>query len=273
MQKPIVSIITVCLNSEKNIVQTIESVLNQTYKNIEYIIIDGGSTDKTLEYIREYHPKFNGRMNWITEKDEGLYFAMNKGIKMASGNILGIINSDDWYEKNAIECVVNEYINNPDIEFFYGNLNWINEEKNTNNLSVPMKDLNNYTYRYWMPFAHPTAFVCKKVYEKLGVFDTKYKIASDYDFILRCMDNGIKFKYINATLSNFREGGVSSNQYRTFKESTKIKIAHGYKPVAVWIRYYEIAIKMFIVNICEKNAVYAKLYTFYKKIRNKNILE
>ncbi len=96
--KPKVSIVTPCLNSEKTIRDTIESVLYQTYKNIEYIIVDGSSTDNTVKIIKEYLPKFHGRMKFVSEKDNGIYNAMNKGIKMSSGNIIGIINSDDYYE-------------------------------------------------------------------------------------------------------------------------------------------------------------------------------
>lgn len=103
---PKVSIITPCLDSEKTIRRTIESVLYQTYKNIEYIIVDGGSGDKTLEIVRTYQPLFEGRMRWVSEPDKGIYDAMNKGIRMSHGQIIGIINSDDYYVSNAVEQVI-----------------------------------------------------------------------------------------------------------------------------------------------------------------------
>ncbi len=103
--KPKISIITPCLNSEKTIRDTMESVLHQTYKNIEYIIVDGGSEDRTLEIIHEYEHLFNGRLKYISEKDNGIYDAMNKGIRQSKGKLIGIIGSDDYYETDAVEKV------------------------------------------------------------------------------------------------------------------------------------------------------------------------
>ena len=97
-----ISIITVCFNSQKTIGRTFDSVLRQTYPNIEYLVIDGQSTDGTTDIIREYEPLFQGRMKWVSEKDEGIYDAMNKGIRMATGDLIGILNSDDYYEDNAV---------------------------------------------------------------------------------------------------------------------------------------------------------------------------
>ena len=102
-----VSIITVCYNSDKTVRRTFESVLHQSYTEFEYIVVDGLSTDRTVEIIKEYEPLFQGRMCWISEKDNGIYDAMNKGIRMAQGELIGIINSDDYYELNAVECMVN----------------------------------------------------------------------------------------------------------------------------------------------------------------------
>ena len=101
-----VSIITVCYNSEKTIERTIKSVLNQTYQDYEYIIVDGASTDKTLDIIKRYEPEFEGKMRWISEQDNGIYYAMNKGIGMAKGKLIGMINSDDYYEINALADMV-----------------------------------------------------------------------------------------------------------------------------------------------------------------------
>lgn len=212
-EKPLVSIITVCYNSEKYIRDTIESVLNQTYDNIEYIIVDGESTDNTLDIIQDYEPKFNGSMYWISEPDNGIYDAMNKGIDMANGEIIGIINSDDWYEKNAVEFVVNKYlITDLDDKFiFHGNMNKYDSEKNKLFTSFRNNKFIENKIEYGMPVNHPSVFVSEKIYKKIGNFNTKFKIAGDYDFIYRCYNHGIEFVYINKILCNMRLGGISDN--------------------------------------------------------------
>ncbi len=124
--KPLVSIITVCLNSEKTIEQTIQSVINQTYPNIEYIIIDGKSTDRTLEIIDKYKGKIS---ILVSESDEGIYDAMNKGLKLATGELIGIINSDDWYESDAVETIVNSFLADRNVQVIYGNMDVYDQDK------------------------------------------------------------------------------------------------------------------------------------------------
>ena len=125
-----ISIITATYNSAKTLRDTIESVLNQTYDNIEYIIVDGGSKDDTLEIIKEYEPKFNGRLKWISEKDNGIYDAMNKGIGLASGEVVGILNSDDLYvNRNVIHDIINEFQNDADLEAVHANLYYVKKQR------------------------------------------------------------------------------------------------------------------------------------------------
>lgn len=193
-----VTVITVCLNSEATIRQTIESVLQQTYKNIEYIIVDGKSTDKTLEIIREYIPMFDGRMQYISEKDSGIYDAMNKGILRASGDVIGIINSDDWYEKDALAKVA-KCFENVDIDAVYGEI-WLidkngEREYHTSGSTFP---------------PHPATFIKRDIYQKYGLFDLHYRIASDREFLLRLISDGVCFRRIDAILANFRETGISN---------------------------------------------------------------
>lgn len=214
-----VSIITPCLNSERTIRQTIESVLGQTYSDIEYIIVDGGSEDNTLQIIEEYIPMFEGRLRYISEKDKGIYDAMNKGIKLSHGRIIGIINSDDYYESTAIEKVVNQYCKGCE-QVIYGYCNILH----SNNPIKICKDSHKNLYRNMIP--HPACFVTREVYQRYGLFRTVFKIAGDYEFMVRIYNKNVEFIHIPEVLANFRLGGVSS-QKRTLIEKSTIKLLYG----------------------------------------------
>ncbi len=206
MKHPLISIITVCYNSEKYIKDTIESVLKQTYQNFQYIIIDGGSTDRTLEIIKKYMPKFNGKMKWISEKDKGIYDAMNKGINLAKGDLIGIINSDDWYNSTALETIINNY--DKDVDIYYGDIYII--KKIDNHFYIRRRNGNklNLIKIKASSIPHPSCFVKTSWYRKLK-YDTKYKSAADYKFILESFVNGANFKYIYFPFSFMRYGGFS----------------------------------------------------------------
>lgn len=199
-----VSIITVSYNSEKTIKRTIESVLAQTYRNIEYLIIDGKSTDNTMNIVKKYEDKFNGRMHWISEPDEGIYDAMNKGIKMTSGELVGILNSDDYYEPDAVENMVNA-LGTEKYQILYGFMRTL---RNSEEYSIAIrthKDLRNGM------ISHPTCFVTKKLYDDFGMYDTRYKSVADYDFMLRMFDNkDVVFRPVYKLITNFEQGGMSS---------------------------------------------------------------
>lgn len=209
MEKIKVSLITVSYNSEKTIKRTIESVLKQTYDNIEYIVIDGASKDDTVKIIEEYKSKFNGRLKVISEPDDGMYYAMNKGIKIASGEIVGIINSDDWYEEDAVSKVVKKYeqMSNKKHLILYGALRfWIDDD--WDNISIRshkglMSDM----------IAHPACFVTRDVYEDVSVFDTRFKYVADYDFMLRMSkDERVVFEPLFEILANMQAGGASGTR-------------------------------------------------------------
>lgn len=202
MNKPLVSIITPCYNAEKTIRDTIESVLKQDYENFEYIIVDGQSTDRTLDIINEYS---DSRIRYISEKDNGVYDAMNKGIKMAKGVLVGIINADDWYEQDALTEVVSKY-NEGQMEIHYGMLAIYK-----NNV-LEKKQLIYDSMLYMSMISHPTCFVAKKVYDELGGYDTNYAMTADYEFMVRCKySKKVQFIVHEKTLANFRIGGLSSN--------------------------------------------------------------
>ena len=216
----LVSIITVCYNSEKTIRQTMDSVLKQTYSNIEYIVVDGASTDGTLAIIREYEQRFGARMRYISEPDNGIYDAMNKGIGMAEGEIIGIINSDDYYELDAVEKVVSAY-GKEDCAVLYGEMRtWMDDKEESVWIGSP-------EFIEKRMIGHPACFVTKRAYDKFGVFDTRYCSVADYDLMLRykkCKE--IRFIPIYEVLANFRSGGMCSTQ-KAFFDLLDLQVHYG----------------------------------------------
>jgi glycosyltransferase involved in cell wall biosynthesis len=200
--QPLVSIITIVYNGEKHLEQTIESVLGQSYKPIEYIVVDGGSTDNSLHIIKKYENRLG---NWISEKDRGISDAFNKGLKMTRGEIIGIINADDWYEPLAVEKAV-EYINGADI--VYGDLRLLKDGKTDFILKGDDKFLENE-----MTINHPTVFVRKHCYYRYGTFDEEFKCAMDYDLLIRFRMGGCRFVHIPEILANMRWDGVSDARW------------------------------------------------------------
>ncbi|MDU6365062.1 MAG: glycosyltransferase family 2 protein [Clostridium sp.] len=201
----LVSIITVSFNSEKTIRNTIESVLNQTYNNIEYIIIDGNSTDKTLEIVKEYEEKFKNKSyiyRIISEKDDGIYDAMNKGIRLSNGELIGIINSDDNYEVNAVVNIVNEYNIDNNYYVYHGLLRYYNDGQ-----LFMIRGSNSDVLKKHM-IEHPACFVAKKAYEEIGLFDCNFRYVADYDFLCRLKIKNKNFKLIDKIIANFHDGGA-----------------------------------------------------------------
>lgn len=218
-----ISMITVCYNSESTIRDTIESVLAQSYTDYEYIIVDGKSKDNTLEIVKEYESKFNGKLKYISEKDSGLYDAMNKGIKMAAGDIVGIINSDDIIASGDVFQTVVDKFEETNCDGVYSNL--IIKDENLDKVVRRLKKGNgNYKFGWYPP--HPTLYVKKNVYDQYGTFDIKYRIAADYDFMVRIMKNNVKLEYVNAVFTNMRAGGTSTNglkgYWKSFKDSYEV---------------------------------------------------
>lgn len=200
-----VSIITVCYNSEVTIGRTIESVLRQTYPYIEYIIVDGASKDKTLSIITEYKPLFGDRLKLISEPDKGIYDAMNKGIRMATGTLVGILNSDDFYEPGAVEHMINAMTDEKH-QILYG---FIRSLKNGEEYSV---DRRSHKALEEGMIAHPACFVTKAVYDDFGCFDLQYISVADYDFMLRMSRiEAVRFYPVDHLITNFTLGGMSAS--------------------------------------------------------------
>lgn len=238
MQEILVSVLTPCYNSAKTIEKTLECIEKQTYQNIEYIIVDGGSTDDTLKIIEQHRSRLPKRFTLISEKDNGIYDAMNKGIRLASGELIGIVNSDDWYEADTIEQIVKHYQGNP-CEVVYG------MQRTFLNGKEKATFIYHHDFLSEQMITHPTCFVTKEAYQELGVFDLQYRSAADYDLMLRFYESKkVTFTPVYRVLSNFQLGGMSSSQVGV-RENATIRYERGfmskkkYRFVMIKSRIYE----------------------------------
>ena len=209
-----ISLLTVSYNSAATIRDTIESIRKQDYPAIEYIVVDGNSTDGTVDIVKE-HSTFITR--WISEPDRGIYDAMNKALQLATGEVVGILNSDDFYFSNNIISQVAAAFNEPQIDAVFGDLVFVDPD----NLQ---KTVRTYSSAKWNPSkfargfmpAHPTFFVRRKYYEQFGLFKTNYKIAADYELLIRFLYvNKLRYQYLPITMVKMRRGGVSSRNLRS----------------------------------------------------------
>lgn len=214
MCSPKFSIITIAFNSEKTIERTIKSVLSQTYIDYEYIIVDGGSKDSTHDVIKKYEPLFEGRMKWKSEPDKGIYNAINKGLLRSNGEIIGIVNSDDWLEPDSLKKIVEaaSSINDIDKSIICGSLRF---HYNNGGSQIFKSDKAKFEkgiekHSFGHGAYHPSMFVGRDVYKEIGFFDENYKIAGDIDFVYRCYKSGVKFYFIDSVLNNMSDGGASN---------------------------------------------------------------
>lgn len=221
MQEILISVITPCFNSGKTIEKTLECIENQTYQNIEYIIVDGGSTDETLEIIERHRDRLPEMFRLISEKDKGIYDAMNKGIGFAKGQLIGIVNSDDWYENDTVEQVAASYQGNR-YEVVYGMQRTYLDGREKATV------IYHHDFLPQQMITHPTCFVTADTYRDLGRFDLQYRSAADYDLMLRYYESKkVIFTPVMHVLSNFQLGGMSSSQTGV-RENAKIRLRYGY---------------------------------------------
>lgn len=220
---PLVSIITVVFNGEKFLEEAIKSVLSQDYTNIEYLIIDGGSTDGTIDIIKKYNIAID---YWVSKPDQGIYDAMNQGIRLARGKLIGILNSDDWYESNTVSKVVEASLKNPEVSIFHGRMNVYNAD----GTYLTTQTHRNYPFYRLIstPFKHPTCFIKQITYQKLGGFDLQYKYVADYELMLRFISNGVKDHFIDSPLANLRKVGVTTSNDSSVNEKEKIDVVKKY---------------------------------------------
>jgi glycosyltransferase involved in cell wall biosynthesis len=232
-KKPVFSIITVCYNSQDTIENTFKSVLNQSFQDFEYIIVDGGSTDGTLQIINRYKVLFNELgiiFKIVSEKDDGIYDAMNKGIKMSSGQYIALLNSDDTYELNALSIVQDNIQNYPDYDIYHGLLRFKKGHQTLRIIGTSSLSIS-----YFM-IEHPTCFISKDAYSKWGLYNLKYKLAADYDLISRMYKKGAKFFFIERIIANFSIEGRTYKGKLSQIETLMIMKDHGFIKPSTYLR-------------------------------------
>lgn len=240
--EPLMTVITAVYNGAKTIEKTINSVLSQTWHNIEFIIIDGGSTDSTLEIIRKYDDQID---YWLSEPDNGIADAFNKGLHRATGDYVAFLGSDDWYEPDGVFRIVKEII--PDGMIYSGHANLRSNEGRTIikvHKSCPERILQT------MRIAHPATFVSRDLFRRIGEFSTEFKIAMDYDFFLRAKLNGYNAKVVDSVIVNIMSGGISYNVIDAAREELRIKNHYLGKKINhyVWYVIYTLLFRMISIK-------------------------
>jgi glycosyltransferase involved in cell wall biosynthesis len=211
-----VSIITATYNSAQTLGDAMKSVLDQTYSDIEYIIVDGASSDGTQDVVRQYESQFAGRLKWMSEKDRGIYDAMNKGIRMATGDVIGILNSDDYFTSNdVVQRIVSTFDNKTDA--IYGDIHFIHDGQ-------PDKCVRYYSSKHFRPLwlrfgfmpAHPSFYCRREVFDKAGLYKIDYAIGSDFEMMVRLfMKHRINARYLNMDFVTMRTGGASTRNVKS----------------------------------------------------------
>lgn len=217
--RPLISVITVVLNAERLLEETIASVLEQGYPNLDYVVIDGGSTDGTPEIVERFRKRIAA---FVSEPDRGIYDAMNKGLGLARGELVGFLNAGDRYLPGALEQVANAARQWPAAGIFYGDT--LVEQEDAEMMFLVPGTMN---HRRGMGFHHPAMFARRRVCDAMGGFDLAFSLAADYDLVLRALRAGVSFHHIEATLDVYRNCGESyRNQRRTLQEIRRINRRH-----------------------------------------------
>lgn len=214
-----ISLITAAYNSGSTLRDTLESVLRQTWTDLEYIIVDGASRDGTMDLVREYESRFEGRLRWISEPDKGIYDAMNKGLAMATGDVIGILNSDDFFSSDTILEQVAVAMADPDIDAIYGDIHFVHPD----DLTKCVRYYSSKSFRRWqmrmgfMP-AHPSFYCRRDIYEKYGRFDASFRVSADFELLLRLIFvHRIHTRYIPQDFVTMRTGGASTSGFRSYE--------------------------------------------------------
>ena len=260
---PKISIITVSFNSEKTIEETIQSIISQNYSNLEYLIIDGGSKDKTLDIVEKYHDKISFV---LSEPDKGISDAFNKGIKHATGEIIGIINSDDLLLPNALNTLAENY--ESQVGVYRGDLIIWNDETNEKVLGVASTKYSLYSLKS-RRVCHPSTFITKESYNQYGVYKVDFKYMMDEDILARLYLKGVLFKHIDKPLTMFRLGGTTSNPYKKkLKELERLYVENGCSKIYAKLRVWMFAAYYMTLEVVQKKIPMSTLRKLkYKKYK------
>lgn len=265
--EPKVTIITACYNSGQLIEKTVKSVLAQTYKNIEYIIIDGASGDNTLQVLKPYR---NGITHLVSEPDTGIGDAWNKGLALCTGDIVGILNAGDVYSNETISIVVKTFNENYGYDFIFGDLDMYDAKGTylyTWHGDPRFIDL----IRYDMLIPHPTVFVSGEIYQKFGGFNESIKTAIDYEFMLRIIKGGARGWYIPYSLTGMVLGGKSDTDFAEgYSEVRDVSIKYGYPLHKAYLRYFLKCTKGYVRRIIEKAGM-KKFVRLFRRVTGSNI--
>ncbi len=259
------SIITPTFDSREFLEETIQSVLSQEGADFEYIIVDGGSTDGTVEVIKS-HAAADGRIRWISGPDDGISDAFNKGVALARGEVVGIINSDDSYLPGALSAVAEAYRAHPECDVFHGDMLRLQGDRVL--FLLKPSDVQRHIW-HEMPLNHPATFVTARAYAKVGGFDKAFRVAMDYDLILRLYKNGCRFHYIERPLAAMRYGGASdAKRLDGLREVRAIVIREGYPSGKAWSWFgYKVTIST-IKNILRSLGLFSliRLHPKFRKV-------
>lgn len=218
-----ISIITVCYNCADSLINTLRSVLSQTYSQLEYLVVDGGSSDGTAELLHRVEPLFGKRLRWISEPDNGIYDAMNKGLMLATGDVIGFLNAADVYRHpNALRLISRSFSEHPGTDAVHANLQFVNADGKVTRLWAGRPYREGAFRQGWMP-AHPTFYCRRECYERYGKFDCTIGSAADFELMLRFIEkHRIRTHFIPQNLISMRNGGISTAGWRAILRNTRL---------------------------------------------------
>lgn len=255
------SMVTVCYNAQNCIERTMQSVLNQSIPVFEYIIIDGGSGDNTMEIVKSYEEKFISagvRFSYVSEKDNGISDAFNKGIRKATGDLVGLINADDEMASDTNEVLQTKFMQRK-ADIYYGNCKWVEPQNHLEYTSVPKQtdDRKMDGMLYEMLVIHPATFVTKEAYDKAGLFDETYRYCMDQELLYRMVKHDMKFCYVNHVLTKFKAGGVSdSNARKVLEEACRIPRLYHESEVKIKMNFYKKLVRNRLARTVKNLGIY-----------------